>query len=84
MVLPRPVLLRMRNVSDKKKCTENQNTYFMFSSLFSENCTGYTIMWKNMVQPDRSQMAIYDACALHAGLIRQEYIHSQYLILISL
>ena len=76
MVLPRSVLLRMRNISDKKKSTENQNTYFMFSSFYSENCTVYATMWKNTVQPDRLQMAIYDACVLHAGFLRQEYTHS--------
>jgi len=28
-----PVLLRMRNVSDKS-CRENQNTYFIFNNVF--------------------------------------------------
>jgi hypothetical protein len=35
MITSRSVLLRMRNVSGKKKtCTENQNTHFVFSNIF--------------------------------------------------
>ena len=33
MFIPRSVLLRIRNVSDKC-CTENQNTHFMFNTFF--------------------------------------------------
>jgi hypothetical protein len=47
----RSVLLRMRNVSDKC-CNRNQNTLFVSSnSFYTENCTVYEIMWKNVVQP---------------------------------
>jgi len=31
----RSFLLSMRNSSDKKRCTGNQNTHFVFSNLFS-------------------------------------------------
>jgi len=56
----------MRNVSDTSR--ENQKTHSMFSNFFSNHCTIYEIMWKNMVQPDRSQMTIwYRRCTLHAG-----------------
>jgi len=41
------VLLIMRNVSDKS-CGGNQNTHFMFSTLFLENCAVYEIMWENI------------------------------------
>ena len=35
---------------------------------FSENCAVYyEIMWKNMVEQDRPQIAIKGTCALHAG-----------------
>jgi hypothetical protein len=34
-IISRPILLRMRNVSDKS-CRENQNTYFVFSNVFSK------------------------------------------------
>jgi N-acetyl-beta-hexosaminidase len=49
----------MRNVSDKS-WTENQNTHFMFNNeVFPENRAVYEIMWKNMVERDRPQMAIW-------------------------
>jgi len=44
-------------VSDKS-CRENQNMYFMFNSLLSENHAIYKIMWKNVVLLDRPQMTI--------------------------
>ena len=38
----------------------------MFSNFFNENPAVYE-MWKNIVQPDRSQMKIQSgACALHS------------------
>jgi len=56
----------MKNVSDKS-CRANQNTYFIFNNVFSENCVVYEIMWQNMVEPDRSQMTVlFGACALRA------------------
>jgi len=52
------ILLRMRNVSDKS-CCENQNTYFIFNSFFFlENRAVYKIMWKNAIQSDRPQRTI--------------------------
>ena len=49
---------RKRNASEKG-CTENQYTRFMvLSNLFFENHTAYEIQWKNMIQPDRSQVTI--------------------------
>ena len=47
----------MRNASDRS-CTENKNTHFMFNIPPPENRAVYEIMWKNMVQPDRSQVSI--------------------------
>jgi hypothetical protein len=47
----------MRNVSDKS-CRENQNTHFMFRIIFVENRAAYEIMWKNIVEPDRPQVAV--------------------------
>ena len=67
MVISPPVLLGMRNVSDKS-CGENQNTNFTFNNFFSENRAFYEKMWKNMVEPEMPQMRMeYGACALHAG-----------------
>ena len=41
-------------------CSENPNTHFTMDKYqyFSENIVVYRIMWKNVVQTDRSQMAI--------------------------
>ena len=48
----------MRNVSDEG-CRENQNTHFMVSNFFFFNRAVDEIMWKNTVEPDRPQMAIW-------------------------
>jgi hypothetical protein len=42
----------------KESCSENENTRFMFNKSFSENRAVYEIMWKNMVEPDKTQMTI--------------------------
>jgi hypothetical protein len=57
----RSILLRVRHVSDKT--VERITTYIICSiTLFFE------IMWNNIVQPGRPQMAIqYGTGALHAG-----------------
>ena len=43
-IISRSFIFRMRNVSDKS-CRENQNTYFAFNNLSSENRAVYEIMW---------------------------------------
>ena len=53
MIMSRGIFLRMRNVSDKI-CRENQNTHFMFNKFFSENRAVYEIIWKNIIEPDRT------------------------------
>ena len=57
MIISVSVLLRMRNVLDKR-CRENQKTHFVFKNpflfFFLENRAVYEIMWYNAVQPDRS------------------------------
>jgi len=48
----------MKTVSDKN-CREIRNTHFMSNNIFFlENRAVYKIMWKNIVDPDRSQMII--------------------------
>jgi hypothetical protein len=37
---------------------EKIKTRFLFNNFFSENGTVYEIMWKVIVEPDRSQMTI--------------------------
>jgi len=61
MIISGLVLLRMRNVSDKS-CKEFQNTHFIFSNFF-KNCAIDEIMWKNTVEPDRSQMTVRCMCS---------------------
>jgi hypothetical protein len=67
MIISRSVLPRMKNFSDKT--VEKIKARILCSvSLSPENRDVYEIMWKNTVQPERSQMAIqYDTCPLHAG-----------------
>jgi hypothetical protein len=52
LVISRPVLLRIRNVSDRNS-RENQNTFFFFL----ENSAVYEIMCKTLKEPDGPQMA---------------------------
>ena len=47
----------MGNVSDRNR-RENQNTHYVLNNVFSENRTVYDVMWKNMVKPDRPEMAV--------------------------
>jgi uncharacterized BrkB/YihY/UPF0761 family membrane protein len=48
----------MRNVLDKS-CRENQNTHFVFNNFFPQNGAFYETRFKNVVQLDRPQMAIW-------------------------
>ena len=56
-IISRSVLLRMRNVSDES-CRESQNTFYFQVTLFSQNRAIDEIIWKNIVDPDRSQMTV--------------------------
>ena len=60
----------MENVLNTS-CRENENTRFMFNNFFPQNCTGYEIIPKNMVETERPHMTSqYGAYAFHAGLPR--------------
>ena len=48
LTISRSVLVRMRNVSDKR-CSENQNTRFVFSNIVPKNRTVYEIMWEKIL-----------------------------------
>jgi hypothetical protein len=50
------VLVRMKSVSDKS-CSENQNKFYDQENIY-ENLVVYKIIWKNLVEPDRPQMAL--------------------------
>jgi len=57
-IISRSVLLRRKSIADKS-CRESQNTHFVFNNIFSsENRVVYEIMWQNMVEPERPQMAV--------------------------
>jgi len=57
------------NVSDKI-CRENRNTFYVHT-LLSKNGALYETMWRNTVNPDRTQMTLfYGACTLRAGYLR--------------
>ena len=55
------VCLGMRNVSDNSG-RANQNTLFTFNNFFPENRAIYKILWKNIVEPSRPQMALWFMC----------------------
>ena len=58
-IISRSVILRTRNVAEKR-CRENQNTHFFALSLFfSENHSTYEIMWKNIVNPERPRVTLW-------------------------
>jgi hypothetical protein len=43
------------------KVVEKIRTDILYSIIPPENRDFYEVMWKNMVQPDRPQMTVYDA-----------------------
>jgi hypothetical protein len=67
MLVSRSVLLRMRNISEKK-VVEKIKTHILYSIAFSEYRAMYEITRRNMVGPEMPQMTVsYGVCALHAG-----------------
>jgi hypothetical protein len=49
-------------------CIGKVETRNLYAVTFSDYCTVYEIMWKNVVESDRPQMTIqYGACASRAG-----------------
>jgi len=48
----------MRNASDKR-CKGNQNTHFVVSTFFFENCEIYEIMSKTFAERERPQTKIW-------------------------
>jgi hypothetical protein len=58
LIVSHSVLRRVRNVSDKS-CREGQYTHFTFSNLFFFNRVICELMWKNIVQPDRTHTTVW-------------------------
>jgi len=54
MIVARQIVFKMTNFSVKSG-RENESTYFAFNKFFDSRVV-YGIMWKNIIQPDRSQM----------------------------
>ena len=59
MIISRSILLRKRNVSDRTR-TGNKNTHFITNNFLLKG-TVYEIVWKNIVQPDRTMWRITTA-----------------------
>jgi hypothetical protein len=72
-MISRWIFLRMRNVPDKyfaEKIDKNDLYPNIFFPLFSENRTVYETMLTNTVEPDRTQMTIWQmrtACSIPKG-----------------
>ena len=58
----RSIRFRTRNVSQKKLQRKSKHSFHVGKKKISEN---RAVMWKNVVQPDRS----YGACTLHTGYL---------------
>jgi hypothetical protein len=71
----------MRNVSDKS-CKENQNILFAVNPP-KRNCTIDEIMWKNVVEKDRSQMAVWSVC-IACWIPKPTNTHLEYVIFVAL
>ena len=63
----------------QRKIVEKNKTYVMFNNFLFANCVVYKIMWKNMVQPYRSQ-CMHFAC----HVTKATHKCSEYVILIAL
>jgi len=58
VIVSRWIIIRTRNISDKRS-RENQNKHFRFNIVFFfENQAVYEIMWKNLLELDWPQMTI--------------------------
>jgi len=65
----------MRNISDK--FVEQIKTHFIYSMIFTENRAVYEIIWKNMVEPERSQMTIW-RMRFACWITKATYAHLEY------
>ena len=71
-----PNFFRMRHVSDKS-CSEKQSSHLVFSNFFFENGTVCEKMWKNMVEPERPQIAIWWRVACWISKATRSKAHSR-------
>jgi hypothetical protein len=80
MIISRSVVVRMRNVSDR--VVEKTKTHILRSGTFSKILPFYEIMWKNIVEPDRPQMAMESMC-IACWIPKATNTHSEYVILVA-
>jgi hypothetical protein len=71
-----------KKVLQAQSCRERQHTRFMFPQIFSTNCAAYGIMWKNMVEWDKTNIVGRMPFAL--WVTKAEDRHSEYVILIAI
>ena len=57
MIISHSGFVRMRNVSEKMY-RKSKRTHFIFDNFLFEYRTVFEIMWKNMVEPERPQIAV--------------------------
>ena len=73
------IFCRMRNVAGSN-FTQNQNTHFVFNNIFTENLSVFEIMWKNILERRRPQMAVR-RMRVACWITRATNTHSEYVIL---
>ena len=61
----------------EKSCRQNQYTHFMFITFVFENNAVCVIMWKNIVEPDKSQISIWHVL-IKSWIYVATNIHSKY------
>ena len=83
MMISRPFLFRMRNVSDKR-CIENHNTHFTWNnSPLSKSLAVYKIMWKNIKSQTCRRWQYKNGMRFACWIAKATDTHSEYVILIA-
>jgi hypothetical protein len=80
-IISHSVLFRIGSVSDET-CSENRNTQYMFSNFLFRKSFLNVILWKNIVEPDRSQMTVW-RMHIACWLTLATDTHSEYVIRIA-
>jgi len=65
-----------------KNCGENQNTILYSIIISFENSDLYEIMWRSVVEPERSQMTIW-RMRITCWITKATYTHSECVIIIA-
>jgi hypothetical protein len=72
----------MRAISDKR-CRANEHTFCAKQLFFPEGCAVFEKMWKNIVEPDSPQMAVWCMC-IACLITKATNTHSDYVIPIAI